>query len=92
VPDFPKVTENRLRQYIDAQFLIRARADALKDAAQVRGSMIWREMRGVRYLIRTSAASARKTIRPDSEVICSTARRSDKRPHKLFSGFRLLRF
>ena len=64
---FLELTENQSRQYIDAQALMRAQADALDNAAQVRGSMIWRELRGVRYLIRTSAASAQKTIGPDSE-------------------------
>lgn len=60
-----ELTENQSRQYIDAQALMRAQGEALEDAAQVRGSMIWRELRGVRYLIRTSAASAQKTIGPD---------------------------
>ena len=63
---FLELTENQSRQYIDAQALMRAQADALDNAAQVRGSMIWRELRGVRYLIRTSAASAQKTIGPHS--------------------------
>lgn len=66
MPDFVELTENQSRQYIDAQALMRAQTEALEDAAQVRGSMIWRELRGVRYLIRTSAASAQKTIGPDS--------------------------
>ncbi|MGB4116015.1 MAG: GSU2403 family nucleotidyltransferase fold protein [Polaromonas sp.] len=66
MPDFLELTENQSRQYIDAQALIRAHGEALDDAAQVRGSMIWRELRGVRYLIRTSAASAQKTIGADS--------------------------
>lgn len=66
MPDFLELTENQSRQYIDAQALMRARGEALDDAAQVRGSMIWRELRGVRYLIRTSAASAQKTIGPNS--------------------------
>lgn len=65
--DFVELTENQSRQYIDAQALVRAQAEASEDAAKVRGSMIWRELRGVRYLIRTSAASAQKTIGPDSE-------------------------
>lgn len=64
--DFLELTENQSRQYIDAQALLRAYNEAMVDAAQVRGSMIWRELRGVRYLIRTSAASAQKTIGPDS--------------------------
>ena len=46
--DIVGLTENQSRQYIDAQALMRAHADALVEAAQVRGSMIWREMRGVR--------------------------------------------
>jgi len=66
MPDFLELTENQSRQYIDAQALMRAQAEALEDAAQVRGSMIWRELRGVRYLIRTSTASAQKTIGPES--------------------------
>ena len=66
MPDIQELTENQSRQYIDAQALMRAQGEALDDAAQVRGSMIWRELRGVRYLIRTSAASAQKTIGPDS--------------------------
>ena len=64
--NFLELTENQSRQYIDAQALMRAQGEALEDAAQVRGSMIWRELRGVRYLIRTSAASEQKTIGPDS--------------------------
>ena len=64
--NFLELTENQSRQYIDAQALMRAQGEALEDAAQVRGSMIWRELRGVRYLIRTSAASAQKTIGPES--------------------------
>ena len=66
MPDFLELTENQSRQYIDAQALMRAYGEALEDAAQVRGSMIWRELRGVRYLIRTSVKSAQKTIGPDS--------------------------
>jgi Nucleotidyltransferase len=61
-------SENQNRQYIDAQALARAHTLAIKASREVRGSMIWRELRGVRYLIRTSAASAQKTIGPDSEV------------------------
>jgi Nucleotidyltransferase len=66
VPELLELTENQSRQYIDAQALMRAQGEALEDAAQVRGSMIWRELRGVRYLIRTSVKSAQKTIGPDS--------------------------
>ena len=47
MPDFLELAENQSRQYIDAQALVRAQGEALEDAAQVRGSMIWRELRGV---------------------------------------------
>ena len=64
--DILKLTENQSRQYIDAQALMRAQGEALQDAAHVRGSMIWRELRGVRYLIRTSTSSAQKSLGPDN--------------------------
>ena len=64
--DILKLTENQSRQYIDAQALMRAQGEALQDAAHVRGSMIWRELRGVRYLIRTSASSAQKSLGADN--------------------------
>lgn len=59
-------SENQSRQYLDAEALLRAIIQAKKEALEVRGSMIWREMRGVRYLIRTSAAGAQRTIGVDS--------------------------
>lgn len=59
--------ENQLRQYTDAAAVFAAYARAVKEAATVRGSMFWRELRGVRYLIRTSAAGAQQTLGPDSE-------------------------
>lgn len=61
-----ELSENQRRQYLDAQALLRASLAAQSEAAQVRGSMIWRELRGVRYLIRTSARSAQRVIGPDS--------------------------
>jgi Nucleotidyltransferase len=60
------LTENQLRQYVDGEALLRALTAARQEAGEVRGSMIWREMRGVRYLIRTSASGAQKTIGTDS--------------------------
>jgi hypothetical protein len=65
-PQIIQLAENQLRQYIDADALVRAQSQAMKDAQQVRGSMIWRELRGVRYLIRTSPTSAQRSIGPDS--------------------------
>ena len=54
-------TENQLRQYTDSQAVFAAHARAQAGAADVRGSMLWRTMRGVSYLIRTSASGAQRT-------------------------------
>ena len=59
--------ENQLRQYTDAAAVFGAHARAVKEAASVRGSMFWRELRGVRYLIRTTAAGAQRTLGAESE-------------------------
>ncbi|QWE16905.1 GSU2403 family nucleotidyltransferase fold protein [Polynucleobacter sp. AP-Nino-20-G2] len=59
---FLKISESQSRQYIDAETVFLALREAVASAAEVRGSMIWRELRGVKYLIRTSASSAQRTI------------------------------
>ena len=71
-----ELSENQKRQYIDAEAVFAAFTQAKAAAAEVRGSMIWRELRGVRTLIRTSAAGAQKSIGPHSEET-----------QKLFDGF-----
>lgn len=63
---FSENSENQLRQYVDAQAVFAAHAQAQAGAAQVRGSMIWRQMRGVRYLIRTTASSAQRSLGAES--------------------------
>jgi hypothetical protein len=59
------LSENQTRQYIDASALMRAYTEAVTELAQVRGSMFWRELRGVNYLIRTTAKGAQSTIGAD---------------------------
>ncbi len=60
-------SENQLRQYADAAAVYSAHARAVKEAATVRGSMFWRELRGTTYLIRTSSAGAQRTLGADSD-------------------------
>ena len=55
-------SENQKRQFIDAETVFLATAKAKKAAAEVRGSMLWRELRGKSTLIRTSASSAQKSL------------------------------
>lgn len=55
-------SESQKRQFIDAETVFLAATQARKAAAEVRGSMFWRELRGKSTLIRTSASSAQKSL------------------------------
>lgn len=59
-------SESQKRQFIDAETVFLAVAKAKKTASEVRGSMLWRELRGKTTLIRTSAKSAQKSLGPRS--------------------------
>jgi hypothetical protein len=63
---FFELSENQKRQYIDAETVFIALMQARKAAAEVRGSMIWRDLRGTRTLIRTSSSGGQKSIGPHS--------------------------
>jgi hypothetical protein len=60
------LSENQRRQAIDGEALLRAYKDAVKEHAEAKGSMLWRDLRGVRTLIRTSAAGAQHSLGADS--------------------------
>lgn len=64
---FLELSESQKRQYIDAEAVFIALAQARKAAAEVRGSMLWRELRGTRTLIRTSASGGQKSLGPHSD-------------------------
>ncbi len=55
-------SESQKRQFIDAETVFLATAKAKRAAAEVRGSMLWRELRGKSTLIRTSASCAQKSL------------------------------
>lgn len=59
-------SESQKRQFIDAETVFLAAAKAKKAAAEVRGSMLWRELRGKSTLVRTSASGAQKSLGPRS--------------------------
>ncbi len=59
-------SENQKRQFIDAETVFLAAVKAKKAAAEVRGSMLWRDLRGKSTLIRTSTTSAQKSLGPRS--------------------------
>jgi hypothetical protein len=59
---FLEVSESQKRQFIDAETVFLALARAKKVAAEVKGSMFWRDLRDKRTLIRTSATGAQKSL------------------------------
>jgi len=59
---FLDLEENQKRQFIDAETVFLAAAKAKKDAAEVRGGMFWRDLRGKSTLIRTTAHGAQKSL------------------------------
>ncbi|RYF69387.1 MAG: hypothetical protein EOO22_16190, partial [Comamonadaceae bacterium] len=54
------------RQYIDAESVFGALRDAEKAAREVRGSMLWRTVKGKSYLIRTNVDNSQKSLGPRS--------------------------
>lgn len=63
-----ELSEGQKRQYIDAETVFMALSQAKKAAAEVRGSMFWRDLKGTRTLIRSSAAGSQKSLGAHSEV------------------------
>ncbi len=55
------------RQYIDAKSVFTALEEATKNAAEVRGGMLWRTQNGTDYLIRTTKNRGQKSLGPRSE-------------------------
>ena len=57
-----ELNEAQTRQYIDAESVFTALEAARREAQEVRGSMIWRELHGKTRLIRVSAAGAHTSL------------------------------
>lgn len=62
-----EIDEGQKRQYIDAEGVFKELRRVKQQAAQVRGGMMWREVSGTKYLIRTSTKGAQKSLGPESE-------------------------
>lgn len=63
---FEQISENQLRQFVDAETTFSAWLKARRDAAQVRGSMRWRELRGKNTLLRISTNGSQKVLGGDT--------------------------
>ena len=59
-----ELSDLQKRQYIDAESVFMALRDAEKTAQTVRGSMLWRQVNGKTYLIRTNADNSQKSLGP----------------------------
>lgn len=55
-------TERQLRQYLDSRTTFEHVVQARKDAAEVRGSMFWRQVHGAEYLVRTNAGGGQHSL------------------------------
>jgi hypothetical protein len=66
--DILESSESQKRQYIDAESVFAEIRRLRQEAAQFRGGMIWREISGHRYLIRTSVKGTHKSLGPESEA------------------------
>lgn len=61
-----ELTDLQKRQFIDAEAVFAALRDAEKTAREVRGSMLWRTVKGKAYLIRTNVDNSQKSLGPRS--------------------------
>lgn len=67
-----ELSDLQKKQYIDAESVFTALRDAEKAAQTVRGSMLWRQVSGKTYLIRTNADNSQKSLGPrnaDAEAV-----------------------
>jgi len=62
-----EIDGNAQRQYIDAKSVFTALEEARKNAAEVRGGMLWKTQNGTDYLIRTTTRRGQKSLGPRSE-------------------------
>ena len=62
-----EIDGNAQRQYIDAKSAFTAFEEAKKNAAEVRGGMLWKTQNGTDYLIRTTTRRGQKSLGPRSE-------------------------
>lgn len=69
---FIALTEDQLRQYIDARACFEAFRRAQQEAAAFRGGLIWRTQSGSRYLVRTSITGSQKGLGRESDETTAT--------------------
>ncbi|OSZ71157.1 hypothetical protein CAP37_18075 [Hydrogenophaga sp. IBVHS1] len=64
--NFTPLSEDQLRQYIDAESSYTAMEQARQAASEMRGTLFWREDRGHSYLVRANTAAKQTRLGPKS--------------------------
>lgn len=67
-----ELQETQLRELVNARSAWRSFQEARREALQVKGSMVWKQVQGRTYLIRKSAAGAQKSLgarSPETEAM-----------------------
>ena len=66
-----ELDENQLRELVNARAAWRNWQDARREAAQVKGSMVWKAVGARTYLVRKSASGSQKSLGPESPETAS---------------------
>lgn len=85
IVEFIPLTEDQLRQYIDAEAGFTAMEQARQAASEVRGTMFWRQDRGHAYLVRANSAAKQTRLGPKTPETEAIHARFNERKSQLES-------
>lgn len=91
IVDFTPLTEDQLRQYIDAESSFTAMEQARQAAGEVRGTMFWRQDRGHTYLVRANTAARQTRLGPQNPETQAIHARFNERKGQLESRLATLK-
>ncbi|WP_311222241.1 MULTISPECIES: GSU2403 family nucleotidyltransferase fold protein [unclassified Acidovorax] len=86
-----ELSDLQKKQYIDAESVFMALRDAERAAQSVQGSMLWREVRGKTYLIRTHIDNSQKSLGPrtaETELVYAKFMARKKQSAERLAGLR----
>ncbi len=78
-----EISENQTRQFVDAETVFLECRRVRLEAAQLRGRLFWREQNGRRYLIRSNANGAQKSLGLETPELHDTFERFQTRKHDI---------
>ncbi len=83
--------ESQLRELVNARSTWRAYGDARREALQVKGSMVWKEVAGHTYLVRRSTTGAQKSLGPRSPETAAMHARFQERKERSQARLKAMR-